>query len=382
MSSIAEAGAGAGSGARVSRRPGVIGVLLALAFMAGSLALNWPYAREGFQADDLLFVNILRQDPLPFSRWRGAWSAPIEGCPSFRTLWWFEDGAVGSFWRPVPSLAFEGSLRLFGDNALPLHLLSILLHGLVAFTGACFLARLTERRRIALLAGVLYLLCPHHGTAVGWISAGSEVMCVLFLNLAFIAHLRWREARRPAWLAVSLGLLVLALASKESAVAGPAGVVLLEWFLARLEAPGWRARARAWRRAAVIWAPACLLLVAYLAAYRVLGLGGMENLDYTDPFRHPVAFITQAAARLPALLSALLSLLPPSTALFVPASVAFFVVAGAALFVLWLPAVRSVLRGPADGWVLAYVLVTLLPQLATDAHERLLYYPLVLATYL
>ncbi len=100
-----------------------------------SLAFNWFYLLGGFQADEFFFLNSLRQDPLPFSRWLGLWS--VEEISSISNIWWFEGGDLGVFWRPVPSLIFEGSIRLFGERALPLHLFAIIAHGLVA--GALFL---------------------------------------------------------------------------------------------------------------------------------------------------------------------------------------------------------------------------------------------------
>ncbi|MBM4083027.1 MAG: hypothetical protein FJ278_25185, partial [Planctomycetes bacterium] len=42
-------------------------------FLLLSLALNHNYMRGGFYLDDLFFVNAMRMDPVPFSRWRGIW---------------------------------------------------------------------------------------------------------------------------------------------------------------------------------------------------------------------------------------------------------------------------------------------------------------------
>ena len=102
----------------------------ALAVLFGlAVLMNLPYLWGGFQADDILFLDLLAQDPLPFSRWLGIWSA--DDLPAFTNLWWADPDFSGAFWRPIPSLVIEGSLALFGETAVPLHLLSLVLHGLV-----------------------------------------------------------------------------------------------------------------------------------------------------------------------------------------------------------------------------------------------------------
>ena len=109
------------------RRTGLaIALLLLLSFV-----FNGLYLTAGFQADEFFFLNTLREDPAPFSRWLGLWA--FEDMPDLSQIWWFEgEYDMGGFWRPLPSLLFEGSIRLFGESALPLHLLSVAAHGLVA----------------------------------------------------------------------------------------------------------------------------------------------------------------------------------------------------------------------------------------------------------
>ena len=197
-------------------------------------------------------------------------------------MWWFEPGVSGSFFRPLPSLIFEASLRLFGDNAVPLHMLSLLLHGLVAFTVFRLFAHLSGRTGVASLAGLIFVTCEDHSMGVGWIATMTDLLCVAFINLALIAHVRWRQAGRSIWFAVSTVAMMLGLASKESASVAPLAVVLLEWF----HTGSFKGFARRLR----FWAPSLILLAAYLSLYRALGLGAMRNLMYVDPRADPVAF--------------------------------------------------------------------------------------------
>ena len=85
-------------------RPGpALGLLVLISFV-----FNWPYLMGGFLGEDYIFLNLLRQDPLPYSRWLGLWS--VADLSSLTSIWWFEGQGVSAFWRPVPSLLFEGSV--------------------------------------------------------------------------------------------------------------------------------------------------------------------------------------------------------------------------------------------------------------------------------
>ncbi|NIM51374.1 MAG: hypothetical protein GTO22_19345, partial [Gemmatimonadales bacterium] len=202
-------------------RPGP--ALLFLVLVA--LVYNWNYLRGGFQGDDFIFLGMMKQDPLPYSHWLGMWAA--EQFTALSSVWWFEGGDAGVFFRPLPSLVFEGSIRVFGEWAFPLHLLSIVVHGLVAGTLFLLVCRLTGRRVLALIAGVVFLSFEDHSMGVGWISTVTDLLCVLFVNLALLAHAAWLERRIPWLLAASLAALVPAFLCKESAVVAPLGIALM-----------------------------------------------------------------------------------------------------------------------------------------------------------
>ena len=118
-----------------------------------SVTCNWYYLTGGFQGDEFIFLTALRQDPLPVSRWLGLWA--ISDVPALTSIWWFEGQGLSAFWRPLPSLLIEGSVRAFGEHAFPLHLLSVLVHGFVGGTLFLLVRRLTGRPLLAFLAGLL-----------------------------------------------------------------------------------------------------------------------------------------------------------------------------------------------------------------------------------
>lgn len=350
-----------------------------------SLAYNWYYLRGGFQAHDLVFLGLMKQDPLQYSRWLGMWAA--DHIPALMNLWWFEREGVSAFFRPLPSLIFEGSVRVLGERAFPLHLLSILVHGLVAGTLFLLVRRLTGKPWLALLAGVFFLSCEDHSTGVGFISMVTDLLCVLFINLALLAHAAWLEKRRAWLLAASLAALVPALLSKESAVVAPLGIALmtlllpagreaeLDWGRAAL-----RSRVRSFLKDWPSWVPALLMIVGYLALYRGLGFGGLSSGMYVDPFANPVRYLGHLVIHLPTMWLATLTPVPPSLPWFMSGLSVPFAVAGFVLFIVWLAALRPLRRSGLVLWAMALYILALLPQMATDASERALYFPAVAAS--
>jgi hypothetical protein len=375
---------------RLTPRPHVLlrtGPALALLILV-SLGYNWYYLEGGFQADDYFFLNMLRQDPRPYSRWLGLWA--VDDVPALTNVWWFEGGDVGVFWRPLPSLLFEGSIRAFGEHAFPLHLLSVIVHGLVGGTLFLLVRRLTGRPLAGFLAGLLFLSCEDHSMGVGWISTVTDLVCVLFVNLALLAHTLWLEKRRPWALAAALLALVPALLSKESAVVAPLAIVLMT-----LVMPGGRAvelpamSVRSLRAAGadflrdwLSWAPAIALLVGYLALYKLLGFGGINSGMYIDPFGHPGRYAAHLVVHLPVMWLATLSPVLPSLAMFLPELTPVLAVAGAVAFAVWVAGLWSLRKSALVIWAMIVYILALLPQMSTDASERCLYFPAIASSIL
>ena len=349
-------------------------VLLALV----SLFLNHAYLRGGFQADDLLLLNLMHQEPRPYSFWSGFWALPFERWPNFTSLWWFEPGVRGAFFRPFPSLVFATSVRLCGENALPLHFLSILLHAGVAFAAFLLFARLGAKRLVSFLAALIFLACEDHSMGIGWIATMTDLLCVQFIMLALLAHLRWRRTHRLADLLLVLVPLALAFGSKETAVVVPILIVLLELLLPAAGAvvDRWRLFASGWRD----WSPPLAALLVYLAIYKVSG-AGMRNLMYVDPLTQPLAYLRHLALHLPVMFLATVTPLPPSAAVFQPAALVPMALAGLAAVALLVLGLWPLRRDPLIRWTFVAYLIVLLPQLGADASERLLYFPFVPATF-
>lgn len=367
------------------RRPAFALVLLPLLAMV----FNWPYLTAGFSGDDLMFLNVLEQDPLPFSRWRGIWS--MNDLPFMDHLWWKDwkdPGESGVFWRPIPSLVIECSIRLFGKCAFPLHLLSVLLHGGVSVGLYMLVRNLTGRHGWALLAGLFFVACEDHSMAVGWIAAFPDLPCVFFILLSFLCHVHWLRERRAAALIGSLAALAVAMACKETAAVAPAALVLLTFFApfgsAKFDFAWRKLRDRILRviRDPLSWLPSILVLAAYLGLYRAMGLGSINTLVYISPLADPVEYLTHMVPNLPVFWLGTFSPVPPFITMMLPRALPILAVLGLLIFLAWLAALWPFRHRSLILWALITYLAALLPQLGTDASERGLYLPMIPASIL
>ena len=197
----------AGKADNINRWVPTVVFLLALAF-------NLPYLTGGFFADDFILVNALESGDPPFSPWLGAWITTE--VPGFDNLWWKDNALAVSFWRPLPSLVLSGLVALFGKNPMPMHAFSVLLHGLVSLLVVILAYRLTGKRSIALVAGLLFAIGEDQTVTVGWISTVTDILCTFGTLLSLILHIAYLRRRQSIFLVGSMLALSAALASKET----------------------------------------------------------------------------------------------------------------------------------------------------------------------
>jgi len=140
---------------------------------------------------------------------------------------------VGNFYRPVFLLWLLVNYKIGGLNpvwwhatSLSVHLLAILLVYLLAF-------RLSRDELLAGGSALLFGLHPVHIEAVAWVSGVTEPLLAVFFLSSFLCFIRSRErglpSRRRWWLSASLGLYVVAILEKETAIALPAVIFFYNW---------------------------------------------------------------------------------------------------------------------------------------------------------
>lgn len=133
---------------------------------------------------------------------------------------------AGGRYRPLSQVAFAMTWQLFGGNPAAGHLLNALIYavaGVVLFLVLRGLFRSRDEgawsETVPLVAAALFIAHPLHTEAVANIKGLDEILAFLWSLAALAGALRYAETRRAGHLAAAAASFLLALLSKESAIA-------------------------------------------------------------------------------------------------------------------------------------------------------------------
>jgi len=181
----------------------------------------------------------------------------LRNIPRFFTPGYWRQERPGRSYRPLVETSLAVNTAVFGKAPWGLRAVNIMQLTVLAVLVYWLAWRLLGSRAAALIAGLVFAVHPMHLETVTVVKNRSEVMAGLFAVVAVLCFLRAvRGAGRWwAWWSAAIGACVLALLSKEVAVALP----LVLTAAALLLAPTGRRR-----RAAALTAPMWLTAAAFL----------------------------------------------------------------------------------------------------------------------
>ena len=187
----------------------------------------------------------------------------------FTPEYWIQhDVAKGGAFRPLVQASFAIEHSLWRSDPPGYHLTNVLLHAAAALLCYAWVAQVTGRRRLALVAAALFALHPTRSEAVGWLKNRAEIMCSISMLLALLCFHRWmlppRRGRRAGWLAGSALLTAAALLCKGLAIVTPLLMMAQAWCLLPR-----RDRGRGLAATVPVWA-----LVAAYVAFKLVVLSG------------------------------------------------------------------------------------------------------------
>ena len=188
-------------------------------------------------------------------------------------------GAVstGNYYRPMLHLVNYLVYHLLGTQPGWFHLSSVVLHLLASLLVVAVVRRVSGRRSVGVLAGLLFAVHPVHTEVIAWISSASQDLpCAVFSLLTLLLYLRVSDVPRPTGarrglLAPALAMaasLLLALLSKEIGIIVPALVVGYEFLVLR-HSVRWQ-----WKERRPEYLALGGAIVVYLGM-RTLALGGL-----------------------------------------------------------------------------------------------------------
>jgi hypothetical protein len=353
-----------------------------LSFLLLGLVIYSPYIISPFYYDDFFFFSAIEQN-YKYNEFIGFWTVRVEDSPSFKAIWWQDSDADVKFLRPVPAFVISKCIKIFGREApLPLHLLSIILHSIIAFTVFLLFNKLSGKYAISLTAGFLYLICVHFSGTIGWISAMTDIMAVLFMNLSLYYYIKDKESDSKQNIFLSAFFLIIALLCKETAVIAPLAILLYELVINNDRTQNsinglFKAFFLKWKR----WGFSFIILVLFIAVYKLGGFGTRSALYY-NPFSEPLTYLSKSFIGFPMLILPYLTLFPTSLSTFMPDILKPTVIAGYIMFLILLVSLIPYRKDRVVQFSFLLLLISLFPQFSTDASERQLYYPYVAGSFI
>ncbi|MCS7315829.1 MAG: hypothetical protein RMI94_11265 [Bryobacterales bacterium] len=229
-----------------------LGALAALCVLAYLPSLSLP-----FISDDYVQIRLARE-----------WG-PVSAWPALAA-----DALYRS--RATSLLMTYWTERAFGLEPLAYRLSSLLLHVLNTWLVSALGRWRVVGWRVALPAAAFFAIYEGHQEAVIWYAALPELLVFTFVLLCVLAWVRWLETGGWTWYAAALGSFLLALYSKESAVAVLGLQVVAIWF----------ARQRRWA-ALFAMAPFATVAAAYTLAIFEARSGHLHFSDGTFSLSAP-----------------------------------------------------------------------------------------------
>ena len=258
---------------------------------------SWRYCASAAVLGALAYVNSLH-NPFVYDD-----QTEILRNPSIRALSGLAQLVRYSPTRPLTNVSYAVDYAFTAVDPLAYHLTNVVLHVV-----AVVLLFLLMRRVIgdvegagehessrkadvaAFAASSLFAVHPMMTEAVGYTSARAELLCAVFFLGGIIAFRHAFTSQRPAWLTAGIGLLALALASKETGVMLPFVLLAYDRLIVCSSVED-----RRWRLTAV-----CLPLVATVAALgavRIWMYVGLEHPATHAPFWRAVAMDVYVTGR-------------------------------------------------------------------------------------
>lgn len=200
---------------------------------------------------------------------------------------------VANLYRPMPAIWVLLNYKLFGVRPALWHLSALVFYLLGVWLMWRVAVKLTGNDFAAIAAALLYGLHPTHVEGVAWLSGASveTLLGVLFFS-GFLAYLRWRERGGLIWLAACGTLTLLALFTKETALALPI-LILAHSVIFPSAVPATASRGQS-RFALTTIAGAALGIYAVLRIHALHSVvASQPQHSWGDVFRTmPLAFVT------------------------------------------------------------------------------------------
>lgn len=179
----------------------------------------------------LLYLKSIFND---FASWDD--DSYIQNNPFIKNFSWqniqdiFSSFYFGNY-HPLTSLVYLFEYSWFGLNALPYHLINVLIHLVNIWLVFKLVEKLGGKNITAVVVAVLFAVHPMHVESVAWISELKDVLYASFFLLSLLFYLKSKFCNRNY--IMCLLLFVLSLLSKSAAVTLPLVLILMDYYKGR-----------------------------------------------------------------------------------------------------------------------------------------------------
>ncbi len=144
----------------------------------------------------------------------------------------FSKSYVGLY-LPLTMMSYMVEFALFELNPQPYHIINLIIHLMNTLLVFVLIRRLKPGLYVASVVAFVFALHPMHVESVTWISERKDVLYTLFYLAGLITWLRYIDKPSSGRYLATMGLFVLSLLSKTTAVSFPLFIVALDWFSGR-----------------------------------------------------------------------------------------------------------------------------------------------------
>jgi len=164
------------------------------------------------------------------------------------------------YYRPVQVLSYAVDYRMWGITPAGFHFTNIFLHFLNGLLVLLLAWKLTGKKAVGLLAGVLFSIHPALSGAVSYVSGRTDLLFFFFGIIYMLFQIAYFEKRKQGFLWAGIFFLILSLLSKEAAVIFPVLALLMYLLVFKKKFDG--------RGYSLI--PGFALSIVYAATHRIL----------------------------------------------------------------------------------------------------------------
>lgn len=166
-----------------------------------------------------LISNFFVGDDFTWFRWAA----------DYGNIWRYFIDSGGFFYRPGTKIYFQLMYQVFWLNPVVYHVVSIVLHSLVAALFFILAKKILGNKLLAALAAVLFVVMSGYHEIVFWTSATGSLVTAVAVLSSLLFFISWEEKKKPVLYAATIVSMVFGLLFHELGIVAPLLLIAYKW---------------------------------------------------------------------------------------------------------------------------------------------------------